>query len=368
MTRLAPSTHTSFQALCDFFSWIPDDLNRIRRIVKSAEEWQSIFDLASHHGVRQLLYHFVASEKVRLPDDLASQLGRELFLQKVARDIQYDSLLRVLDTLNSGGIQAVALKGPIFAERFYPHRSLRLSTDLDVLVSPTRLTDAQRLLREIGYRSVESATELYNRRYLHHVSMFGSHPGQYLELHFRAHSGFSTEIPADPLIERSTLQTLSDGSEVRVLSSEDELLFLVVHAVGDIFVQVKPLFDLKLLLRANPSFRWEVVVERAGSWHLTSALLIGLKDLSQLLGVAIPAVALSRPPSAAGAVLNVVRKIIALGHPRRPTATLASVVGQAVLCDGLAKSVRCLHHHSDHILRRRLARFAPTIVPTEWQG
>jgi len=65
-----------------------------------------------------------------------------------------DQTARVMAALESSGIAALLLKGPVVARRLYAKHEQRFYGDTDVLVSPAEVVAAGRTLCALGYEQV----------------------------------------------------------------------------------------------------------------------------------------------------------------------------------------------------------------------
>src|SRR5262249_47602514 len=135
----------------------------------------------------------------------------------------------VLEALDAATITAVALKGSVLGERLYGTGSPRPCTDVDLLFCPRDLSRAVTALERIGYRAEEDPLRAAERAHAHPLELH--RPGSpAVEAHFRLHSEFGAEVPAEPFLERSLAYRTRSGAMTRVLAPEDELLHLALHA------------------------------------------------------------------------------------------------------------------------------------------
>src|SRR5207244_7442106 len=109
-----------------------------------------------------------------------------------------------------------------------------------------------------------------------------------IELHFRLSDGFGVEIAAEEFISRAGTYRTARGIVANVLSPEDEMLFLCIHAAGHRFIRLSWLCDIKLLLRRYPDLDWKTLAARARSLHVLAALMFTCETLHSRLGVKTP--------------------------------------------------------------------------------
>jgi hypothetical protein len=142
-------------------------------------------------------------------------------------------------TLEAAGIEAVALKGPLMAERIYEDPGLRATpADLDFLVRAERLDDAVDVLRSRGYKVHDDTRWAAGLPHYH----YGLAPADPLlpkvELHWRVH-WYETRF-APELIDRS----VEGPHGIRIPRPVDEIGALLAMYGRDGFVGLRAAADL----------------------------------------------------------------------------------------------------------------------------
>jgi hypothetical protein len=196
-------------------------------------------------------------------------------------------LEEVLAPLATAGIAPVALKGPVLADRLYADPGLRASTDLDLLVPEPALDRSVAVLLGLGFHGGPPLVDAYERRHLHHVHLLRT-PGPDVELHFRPQSAFGSLLRSEDFLARAVPHRTTRGTPLRILSPEDELLALAVHAAGHVLARGGWVLDLILFLERHPGLDWRVVQERASAYRCRRALAWTLRHLDAL-GAVVPA-------------------------------------------------------------------------------
>jgi hypothetical protein len=174
----------------------------------------------------------------------------------------------ILAHLEHAGIEALVLKGPVLASRYYQPPFLRKpSSDLDLAIKREDLERAFDTLSKLGYKSEVSARE--KKTISHHLELI--HPTRArVELHFRlSHKGLG--IPTDEFFERSASYELPQGRMVRVLSPADEILHLTLHSISGRFATLFHLYEVRKIWKlASPEIRRDAV-RKAAQYHFTGA-------------------------------------------------------------------------------------------------
>src|SRR5207249_193570 len=92
---------------------------------------------------------------------------------------------------------------------------------------------------------------------------------------------------ADSLLARAEQAEL-EGRSVRYLRAEDELVYLALHASNHLLQRLSWLFDLKLLVLANPRLQWPEVAEVARASGLPHLAWYALEAAHRLMGASVP--------------------------------------------------------------------------------
>jgi hypothetical protein len=95
--------------------------------------------------------------------------------------------LRISAMLAEAGIRSTALKGPLFGEAIYGDPGRRLSSDIDLLVSPEQLQTAVEVVRGLGYAAPTDHVEPSGLPQLHFVLAHERGELPPVELHWRVH-------------------------------------------------------------------------------------------------------------------------------------------------------------------------------------
>jgi hypothetical protein len=346
---------------------LPDDLGAFRELCTRVPSWSGMLDYAGRQGVEGVLWHHLRDADIlrREVQDLAA---RQRAFEQLAQWPLHTALDQALRALDATGIRAIALKGPVLGERIYPHPSLRSSTDLDLLVLPSELDRAIAALASIGYQAATGRTHEYDRRHSNQICLFrpGSPP---IDLHFAAHDRFGVIVAPEPLIQTAVTYRTASGAQTWILSPEEELLFLTVHAAGHAFGVMSLLYELKLFIRAHPILDWSVIRQRSIEQGMHHVVEFAFTLLNRRLGIVTPMRrefrATSRPRMWLASALLLASTSSAVTRARH---TAASLAFHAVLCHRSGAALRMLSRVLLRETRRRLHRRFPDLFPETWSA
>jgi hypothetical protein len=318
--------------------------------------WKTI----ERHCLAGVLYEPIS----QVPTPLRARMQERRTAERLWGTRLVEALRQALAALEASQVKVVVLKGPVLSERLHGDPLLRWSADLDLLVDEADVDRALQSLDVLGYRETEAEpTSRYRRRHHHHIGLRGP-GGLDLELHFRAHTGFGTSVPAAEVMARSVAYRTQAGWVCQGLCPEDEALYLLVHAAGHELERLCWLYDLKIFFARHPDLNWPVMANRARAWGLTHAAGFALKHVKALGGNCPGTLARPGHRSVADRMLAWLRT----QSPDSGGAKLGALALQTVLCDGAGLAARHAQHHLGRMLRRRLQRWLPRFVPADWAG
>jgi hypothetical protein len=330
---------------------LPDHHSRLTEVCAQVEDWPALLAAARDHGLASVV--LAAARRARVPASVikADAVTQELRLGAVWQDILRDTVRNALTALEQREVPAVALKGPLLAARLYDDEIVRISTDVDLLVAPASIDQAVLALRPLGYELEGGAVGRFYRSYHHHVHLL--HPTlPPLELHFEAYRGFGTVLPAAPLLGRSITCAVPGWGQVRVLSPEDEFVYLAVHAASHRFQRLLWLFDLKLHVLRHASLRWEDVAMCAKAHRVSAAVSFACQLLSDWLDV--PAAGSIALPTLAEARFHAAR-YLARRQPIHVVNAAADLFFSTLLCDNASRRVELW----ERFVRMKISHDAP---------
>jgi len=326
-------------------------LSSLPRIDTTVSDPKALLSRAEVHGVAGVVFPALRST------DLTPSLARELHLRQSARQLDFEAHLDLLSRIDAvfeeHGIEAVALKGPLLAERLYDSPSARPTSDVDLLVREADLDRAVEALRALGYEITTNPWEREFRREHHHLSLV--RPNAILiELHFHAYRGLGTILRSEPLFANRVAR--APFRAIGVLSLEDELVFLSVHGTAHRFVRLGWLYDVRLLTEKMTREQLTRASQRAADWGFASALAFTAKLLIDVFGASPDHLApLGRLGRWRGSLVSHVA-----AEPEHALARAATrFVYTTALCDTLGAAASHAMTMSASFVRRRMRATRP---------
>lgn len=225
------------------------------QIVRTSQraDWDSFLALCIHHRVYPVVYRDVRRLKLTcVPERVVDALKRE-HDRNTFRMLHFlREMGNVVQAFQANGIRVLVLKGPILGKELYGDISLRTSKDLDILVPPQDLGQADEIMRELGYIAVEPA-DLKRR---HHSTYVHPSKETEIELHWRLGPEAGREPSFDALWERKAVSSLL-SFPVHYLGREDLAFSLITHGFRHGWFRLRWLLDIDYL--AKQPIDWKAV-------------------------------------------------------------------------------------------------------------
>jgi hypothetical protein len=200
-------------------------------------DWEAFVALASAHFVSPALAAPI-EQLVFAPDDVKSYFNTLRAMNGRRNVVILRALAEALAGLRGIGVEGILLKGAAsLISGLYDDPAERMLGDVDLLVRPGQIDNAEKLLQTMGYafvpverRWVVPSPERSPLRIFHHIPMLiHSETGVGIELHSSlAASEFRSMLPPADVFERAVAIEWN-GQDVRVLSPTDRVVHNIVH-------------------------------------------------------------------------------------------------------------------------------------------
>jgi hypothetical protein len=271
----------------------PDMQQQARALLAAPLRWDLILGHATAHEVYPLLYRNLRSLAFAgVPTQTRTEL-ETLYKVNAFRNIHLvEELARVLALLGGAGIPTIPLKGVTLAESLYGDPTLRVCTDLDILIPRQAVAQAVGLFLAEGYDSELSErhfADLYSRGGIEYALVRSERGVLYM---IEPHWG----LLAGPWVDKAALADLWAesrphtflGVPAYALSPEWEVLFLVVHAARHCCQGLKWLVDIHELC-SRGGIDWEKLTAKAKRLGWDEMLRLALSTCHTLFSTPIPA-------------------------------------------------------------------------------
>jgi len=267
----------------------------VQSFLDSGVDWDTVQRKARWHRVLPLFFRalkdLLGPER---PSSLCEQAREHRRGVRIQNTFVAQELGRVHRRFEEDGLPLLAMKGPVLAQAAYGDIALRQSADADVAIPGDQFSEADRLLRDLGYehavkRKGMSGWRASLSRYLDGQWEFTRGNTFTLDVHTRLMPpGYSFPPDFHPFWDRACPVRLADDVVVQGFSPEDRLLVLVHHGIKNQWRALRHVADVAAVVQGD-DINWELLCGRAETMNATRALGLGLRMAHDLLGTSLPA-------------------------------------------------------------------------------
>jgi len=288
---LEPRREIELLRCCASLTLSPERESRARELLREGTDWPALLAAAKRHGLTPLLYRHLSGTLSEFVPTVASDELREQFRQNAVRNLfMAGELCRLLELFGSGGVAALAYKGPALAVDAYGDLSARQFGDLDILIRRRDLGRVTSLLVAEGYEpefELSGAREVAFQKWWYVQPFRKPGAAAYLEVHWAvAPRFFSFGLETEELWSRRRAVRLG-GRDVPVPSIGDTLLLLCVHGAKDTWARMEWVAALAEFVRRH-EIDWRESLRQARSLGAERILLLGLMLARELSEVELP--------------------------------------------------------------------------------
>jgi Uncharacterised nucleotidyltransferase len=286
----APLFDVEFQLLLAC-SQTHTDRDLIRNLANQTKDWGKVARYAQQHGLTMQICQKL--DEVSLPlASRASELVKCNIRQIAQQNLLLTAeLLRVMRAFGAENIPAIPYKGPILAATTYGDLGMRSFCDLDVLVSEKDVARVLEIMPGLGYRAEFNLAPGQESRYLRSTCEYNFRHDRnriWVEIHWQViPPRFGLAFEFEQLWCRAGSLSIG-GSELRVLSREDELLVLSVHGFKHLWDCLKWVCDVANLLSSPEELDWGYTLREADRIGALRVVLVAVSLANQMFQSCLP--------------------------------------------------------------------------------
>ncbi len=269
---ITPSYAPEFALLLACIRWPFTSVERenLRALATPDLDWPRFLRMAQSHEVMPLAYRNLrAANSPNVPATVMNELRTRAAFNMVSNAQWQKSLVSLLDRLEKAGLRTPRLlKGIPLAIEAFGDAALRITNDIDLLVSPEEVAQVDALLIASGYQRTAPAAKLTPRRFAACLASWKDfsyvHPRDSItvEVHWRLH--LNPAMPTFDLADAgATAWTTLGDRQVAILPPDELFLYLCTHGALDGWYKLKWLADVAAIARQLPQERLEALCVRA---------------------------------------------------------------------------------------------------------
>lgn len=261
----------------------------------AAREWEAGVDLDTldFTSVQMLPTLANRAQELQMSPKLAAQITNVSQVTWLRTESHARSIAPAIDDFREAGCDPVLMKGAALVFGHGASARLRPMFDIDVLVDPTRTSDAAKLLVARGFAARDVAGLIGGEQRLlalKHGEEFARGDGISLDLHWSALRTMRRPEIASTLREHA-VDTEIAGAKCRALGRSDLLVVTIAHA-ADPFRTLRERWvgDCVLLVRGSDSeIDWDLVAARGREWRVSRQIVEAFDYLADVAQVELPA-------------------------------------------------------------------------------
>jgi hypothetical protein len=281
----------------------PDALEQAGRLIEGGIDLDRVVGLAGRNETAPLLFRNL--EALQCPEAVPDRL-KNAYLYTLSSNLRRrQETLAIIGLLRDRRIDAVALKGPLLAGMLFGDEGLYPSSDIDILVMPSQLDSAKKVLLENGYTLDEKDEKNLLESHYH---LIFSKDGHQVEMHWNLVKRYFTVPPEFWWTDSTSFEC--GGSSLTMPSLERYLLYLIFRAYDHGFRPLKFLVVIsEMINRHREEVKWEAFLEYAETYHMGRLVSFVLHLLRDFFDTRIPDHALRGKIAGYG----ILRKVILSG-------------------------------------------------------
>lgn len=234
---------------------------RIARLCSDGIDWGAFIALVDRHRVPAIAYAALRQYAGELFPDTAREPLKERSARARREALRHAAeLVRLAKKCCERGIDVLTLKGALLSDELYADLGMRQSRDIDLLVRPGNLDQADQFFKAEGYRRTFPAFELTARQKIflldtyHHYEYDNPERETQLELHWRLDLWEPEQVAE--LWNNCRPRSIS-GASINYLDDPTLLLCLCDHGAQHAWFRLKWLGDIAVLLTQKPATAWD---------------------------------------------------------------------------------------------------------------
>lgn len=281
MVKQTMREEIEFILLCSTSDLEDESKNHAKELIsRPFFDWDYFYEMSVTFAVLPLIYGHLRDQFKQYVPDLMLKKCHYFFMANAARNmVLTNELLKILDLLNTRSILAVPFKGPVLADVVYGSDSLRIFSDIDILVQTSEAVSALKVLQGAGYRLVDNLDEKYADFYveIEHAFNLQSPDGKInIDLQWKLLGIYTPEPLTLEKFKDRLIDVKFAGKDIAHLACEDLLFYLCVHGTKDGWKKFEWICCIAELLRKYPNLDWDRIIHTAEKESCVNKFMVGI--------------------------------------------------------------------------------------------
>ena len=245
-----------------------ESVESLKLLLDEKPDWQFIKQYSDAQGTASFIFKALKKNNLTnsVPGDIYNYFQNSYFQTHTKNILALEQLKKVLIAFNKVEIKTILLKGIAFAEFIYKDLGLRPMGDIDIMVEPDRLLDAEKILFELGYINKEPYKS-YKLRALNihnHLNAFYN-KNIIIELHRDLNSIHHIYRIPNKLIWENINPVCIGNEKAYLINNDKNLQYLSLHTIAhflDKNVRLNNFIDISELIKnERETINWDQFVK-----------------------------------------------------------------------------------------------------------
>jgi hypothetical protein len=265
----------------------PSVLDHAAAMIDSDLDWEALMEMSARHGTANLIYSNLSGLE-NIPERILNRF-RNIYNNTLRSNVQLAAEAdRLVDGLNSRGIDVIALKGPVTSEVIFGNIGIYPSEDIDILVKIRDLDSTRHFLEAEGYILTDKGFDEYREFFLEELYHLRFSNNRYvIEPHWNLFFRYFTATRE--FWWEDSIPVSSGGRSYTFLSPEKNILYNSFRYYSKAFSQLRFLVMVAEILRYyKDDIDWDKLFHYAYGHKFENVLRVTMKLSSDLLGAPVP--------------------------------------------------------------------------------
>ncbi len=264
-------------------------------------DWEEVFHAVCRNGLLGLTHHYLQQWDAQdyPPPEFRQWVKQAYRTSSIRMVLMYNRIGQVLAQLAESKVEYMVVKGPALARTVYPIPDLRAFNDLDLIVRERDWSVMHRLLVEMGFEPEQDQSQpppkLVPQTVPYELKYWHKETGLLVEVHYDdiLNAGLAAR-DVEGFWQRA-IQTEVEGTPVKALSLEDQLIHLCTHAHYHGYTRLNWFSDIAFIVRDHAAeLDWEQLLKTVKIEQAQVGVYYTFHFLDRLLGIDVPECVMSR--------------------------------------------------------------------------
>jgi hypothetical protein len=276
------------QRLCARTVLTAEQSAQIYKLCHEEIRWDVLIDSAARHAVIPLVGRSLeAAAGDVMPNEVKEAIAQNRRAYTFGNMRLCGELAKLTNAFASESIRVLSFKGPTLASLAYGNLALRPFGDLDILIDPSDVVRAARLLHRMGFPAWTRSDE-QNLDGECESTFVRPDGGLCVDLHWAlSRDGLPFDLPFERAWEQAQTVNIG-GADVRTLAMDDLCLFLCLHGTKHVWERLSWVCDIAELIRKHAQLDLERILRRADAIGYARMFLLALELAHSVLDVPLP--------------------------------------------------------------------------------